>query len=391
MNDYVLKHIFLSTIILAAAALVLLPLNVAAVEIGANQNNVDEELYGPSQFKEGPDGNVYVFDYKDDFIKVYSPKTGSFIRKIGRSGQGPGEYMRFGAFNFTNSQGLFFTEGMRGHRWITFLELDGKFNKILKYKDENIFGLYHATMLKNGKIIAQVETRGQPEKNGSLYVRHYYRSLVIVDKNGKIEKTILKKKHIFAIAYTSRGIGPIIPDFPDFLWSVSKDNKIFFSEGNSNSLSIYNLDGNLTGQIKLSIADAPKMTKDEINRWADKRKKKVVKTDGIEFYKKFYSVAEHYKPFYGKQLIVEKISALPSGELLVSITKMTEDEFYSYYLIDQKGNVIEHIQTAASSIKIGEKLILFTLLDEEENVVLHCVERKKNETTILSAIPAIDD
>jgi len=45
------------------------------------------ELIYPRQAQEGPDGNIYVYDQSDAFIKVYSP-GGSFLRKIGGKGQG---------------------------------------------------------------------------------------------------------------------------------------------------------------------------------------------------------------------------------------------------------------------------------------------------------------
>lgn len=58
------------------------------IQIGAFGQ--EGELIFPQQIAEGPDGNIYVYDQQDAFIKVYSP-SGKFIRKIGGRGQGPGE------------------------------------------------------------------------------------------------------------------------------------------------------------------------------------------------------------------------------------------------------------------------------------------------------------
>ncbi|MCP5102722.1 MAG: hypothetical protein GY950_05065, partial [bacterium] len=49
-----------------------------------------EGLIYPRQVKEGPDGNIYVYDQHDFYIKVYSP-TGEFLRKMGGRGEGPGD------------------------------------------------------------------------------------------------------------------------------------------------------------------------------------------------------------------------------------------------------------------------------------------------------------
>ena len=51
------------------------------------------ELIYPRQIAEGPDGNIYVYDQSDAFIKVYSPE-GRYLRAFGGEGQGPGEIQR---------------------------------------------------------------------------------------------------------------------------------------------------------------------------------------------------------------------------------------------------------------------------------------------------------
>ena len=80
------------------------------------------ELVYPSQAEEGPDGNIYVYDAVDAFIKVYSPE-GKFLRKMGGEGQGPGEIKRADGvrFGFTLDGLLYFTEFINGHRWITLM------------------------------------------------------------------------------------------------------------------------------------------------------------------------------------------------------------------------------------------------------------------------------
>lgn len=85
------------------------------------------ELISPQAIRVGPDGNIYVYDEVDAFIKVYSAE-GQFLRKIGGEGQGPGEIQRRDgvSFGFTSEGKLFFTEYFRGHPWITLMELTGK-------------------------------------------------------------------------------------------------------------------------------------------------------------------------------------------------------------------------------------------------------------------------
>ena len=55
-------------------------------------------LYLPRQVEEGPDGNLYVLDWGDSYIKVFSP-AGEFLRSIGGPGEGPGEFQRIDVFD----------------------------------------------------------------------------------------------------------------------------------------------------------------------------------------------------------------------------------------------------------------------------------------------------
>ncbi len=54
-------------------------------EIIIGRDEGDSMLIYPQQVEEGPDGNIYVYDLADAFIKVYSPE-GKFLRKIGGKG-----------------------------------------------------------------------------------------------------------------------------------------------------------------------------------------------------------------------------------------------------------------------------------------------------------------
>lgn len=104
-------------------------------EIIIGREEGDGMLVYPRQIGEGPDGNIYVYDLADAYIKVYSPE-GKFLRRIGGKGQGPGEIQRpeGASFGFTLDEKLFFAEFIRGHPWITFMELSGEFSRVLKFE-----------------------------------------------------------------------------------------------------------------------------------------------------------------------------------------------------------------------------------------------------------------
>ena len=57
-------------------------------EIG---NEKDAPLFMPLRIRTDTAGNIYIQDTSDNSIKIYSPE-GKFIKKLGRSGEGPGEF-----------------------------------------------------------------------------------------------------------------------------------------------------------------------------------------------------------------------------------------------------------------------------------------------------------
>jgi len=71
----------------------------------------EAELILPQQMKEGPDGNIDVYDQQDGYIKVYSSR-GKYLRKIGGQCQGPGEIQRIEdvSFGFPTSAGARMSE-----------------------------------------------------------------------------------------------------------------------------------------------------------------------------------------------------------------------------------------------------------------------------------------
>lgn len=96
--------------------------------LGYNENDEKYLFYIPTSLKVDLLGNVYVVDYNNHRIQVFSNK-GNFVRTIGRKGQGPSEL-----FNptdvFIKGDTLYISD--TGNRRIQVADLNGNFRKTIR-------------------------------------------------------------------------------------------------------------------------------------------------------------------------------------------------------------------------------------------------------------------
>src|SRR4030067_3146700 len=180
------------------------------------------ELGIPGGILEGPDGNIYIYDESDAFIKVYSPK-GVFVRKLAGEGQGPGEIQRrdSGFFRFTPDKKLFFTEYFRGHRWISYLKLNGELDKVLKIDLAGSFGIPDAVALPDGGFLAEFHVLGEPVKQKDHFLYKSPIKLMWLSAEGKIEAEIRKSENLTRISYRPDGADSALPSGPAFICGLN--------------------------------------------------------------------------------------------------------------------------------------------------------------------------
>lgn len=342
----------------------------------------ESELIYPRQIKEGPNGNIYVYDSRDAFIKVYSQK-GKYLRKIGGKGQGPGEIQRVDSlsFGFTyDKRFLFFTEFWGGHKWITFMELSGKFHKAMKLKMEKMYGVLNSASLKNREFLIEISFSDIPERSKDHFLYRNPHSLVKINSKGRIVSEILRTSNIVRISFEKMGADSPIPFTPNFIWIPYKNETIVFSDGLSRSLKVYNHQGKLIRKIKTPIPEPEKVTKKDLDKWKKRRKEAFShRAGGVEWYKRFGKVIEKYKKsIYKKKPNLSDMSATPDGNILLCSPRK-ENKKLDYWLINKNGKVLVKIKSNASISKISKHFIFFKIVDEEENTLVCCLKRRGTE------------
>jgi len=223
------------------------------------------ELIAPQEMKEGPDGNIYVYDRQDGYIKVYSPK-GKFIRKIGGQGQGPGEIQRITdvSFGFLPDEKLYFTEFFGGHSWITVMEISGEFVRVIKLKFKERFGLRWLHPLPDGKFLAQVSLIGMPKKQKDFYLHSFPIKLFILDKNGTPITELVATNYYIRISFLSGGGDAPIPFTPHFSWCYYRDDMVLYADGLSNKLKIYDFKGTVRRDMDTPLPVPDKVTRKDL-------------------------------------------------------------------------------------------------------------------------------
>lgn len=345
-----------------------------------------EQVYVPAMAKEGPDGNIYIMDAKDSFIKIYTP-NGDFLRKIGGTGFGPGLMARRGSFGFSDAYTLFFTELINGNRWITFMKLSGKLDRVLKLNISGQFGVWRAVILPDGRVLAEINKWGEYEKRGNLFVGYYLRWLAIINKEGKIDHIPIHRNQVFSISQSPSEGDCRIPFFPEFLWRLNKQNNILYSDGASNIFQVIDLVGNHGGKIETPLPNGPPVTEEDLDEWRNEKKTEVVKRQGNEIYAKHFSFIEKYTSSIHRQKpIYSDFDITPEENLLVEGYLDEKTRQRKYWLVDKSGKLLKEITTTnIISISITKRYIIYIKENEDEENRVYCLARKGKEKDDLNA------
>jgi hypothetical protein len=365
---------------------ILLALFAVAVSLPAQDSIIigapgrEGELASPQGIREGPDGNIYVYDEADAFIRVYSPQ-GKFLRKMGGEGQGPGEIQRRDgvAFGFTHNGKLYFTEYFRGHRWITYLELNGELSGILKLDLPGSFGIPEAVALPDGGFLAEFHVLGEPVQHKDYFLYKSPIKLNRLDSEGKIMAEIRATEHPTRISYNPDGADSPIPFVPVFSWCLIKNGTVIFSEGLDTKLEAIGLDGKPLKEIETELPDPEKVRDKDLDRWRAQRKQSMLELNP-GWWHRYGTVVEKYKKSVFKfRPLIEGMAATPEGRILVAGAWDIDRNARDYWLLDISGKVLARLSPAHGSIALSRSFVFGVTTDPFGNIQVRCSKRSGSE------------
>lgn len=332
-----------------------------AVRLGTDSG--EGMLVDPRQIEEGPDGNIYVMDGHDSFIKVYSSE-GKYLHQLGGKGEGPGMIKRAGGFTFTpDRKSLVFCEFFGGHRWLTLIHLPDRFSRVIPLEIKGDYGALRMRSLKDGTYLIWISEFYVPVKKREFNFLKTPHALVRVTAGGKFLGEIHREEIIDRMSFLERGADVAVPFTPFFHWAPWGKDKTIVCDGVQNHAEIFDFNGKKTGAINLEIPPPRKVTSRDLNEWR-REYKELLDNDPV-WYQRFGSVIEKYTESIYKDLpVFSGFEVTPEGNLLLS--GEGEGEKRRYWLLSKQGKLLFQFQSDLQAVKLSKNVIFYLLSDEED-------------------------
>ena len=187
--------------------------------------------------------NIYAMDQGEIHIKVFD-KNGTFLRTIGKMGEGPGELLHPNKIFIIDNNQLVIEDYIRN---LTYYSLEGEYNRA-----QSTAKIFPTGILINsqGKILT-ITNINEPDKSGKeigLYDENlYYLKTLISNPKPKPNPQILKTFQ------------------PKINWALLKDDHIIISYEADYELQIFNAQGKLTKKITKEY-EPVRITEDDVKR-----------------------------------------------------------------------------------------------------------------------------
>jgi len=173
------------------------------------------------------DGNIYALDQRESIVKIFNSQ-GTYVRKVGRKGQGPGEFASAYALAITPQKHLFVTD-VAG-RQIVIYDLGGEYVRSISTALTRVL----FPILDSEECIYDL-VPGQDETTG-YELRKYSQDL-------KVQRTLLTSPSVLTPQKKYRAFAPIIR------FDLGPDGAVVFGYPEEYLIKICDSDGNILRHI----------------------------------------------------------------------------------------------------------------------------------------------
>lgn len=274
-----------------------------------NQTDTAAYLKMPLSLTSNKNGDIYILDVRAMNVKKFDSE-GNYIKSIGRSGQGPGEFL-YPNVMFIDNDTLNVTS-VQPPKLVKF-DLDGNF-----YYEKHIgqVQLQSLRMSRNGEHIASYVQKVMM-KEGTMPDIEF--SLAVIETDSLKAKSVLRSK-TFSVNEIIQGkldINDLIIPF------VPGDEFIYVSENSDNQYRIlaYDYEGNKKFEIRKDYKMI-RYTPEEKQKYLDEMKKNSQGTQEIKIGNFKKAISSMHTDKYGRLLVVPNVDRnLDSTGVYVDIFK----------------------------------------------------------------------
>ncbi len=271
---------------------------------------------------------IYVMDQGDSQVKVFD-KNGSYLRKIGKKGEGPGELQNPNEIFITGNKQLVWEDYIRS---LNHYSLGGDFIRSVSTAELLPVGI---KVNSRGDILAITNIK-EPERWG--------KEIQLMDTSLNILKTLL------TISQPRPNPQIINPFQPGIHWGLAKDDTLVIGFGKDYELFFFNFKGELIKKIKKEFTPV-KISEEEVKEVKERVKKA--------------------QP--GRRLILPEnhaalrsLSADDEGRILVETWERMEDgSLYHHDVFDAEGRYVAKI-ILPSQPKFWKRKKLYTIEEDKD-------------------------
>ncbi|MBN2414653.1 6-bladed beta-propeller [bacterium] len=195
----------------------------------------------PFQLMVDSKGSIYVLDWGDERMQVYD-STGTWIRTIGRSGQGPGEFYTPAYFTISAVDSIYLNDAR--NKRINVYDGSGSFIRSLRYD-----GSYHSEIYVDGDGLIYIQESGEQDMETLSDV------LQVIEESFTIGRLAMSNAKVFTYGpfrgdrkvMRRQGDGVISggsPDGPNTLWAVCRDGRLIEGYNMDYRLNVIDEKGN---------------------------------------------------------------------------------------------------------------------------------------------------
>jgi len=239
---------------------------IQRLRLKEDPDNEESLLFRPMHIIREKNGYLFVNDSGNHRVAVFD-QEGNFVRGIGRSGQGPGEFQNISGISVdTGILHIFDNRSLR----LTKYRTDGSLIDVISLNQTaqalQIDFLHTAIPIAGGSIILI----GQERESTSEYV-YSWRSVAVIDSSLEVEwqtETPRHKSQTWGLIGGTRALGVLIPYRPYPSIDYHDKHGIVINPADEPILLLHNLDGTLRKQIRLDIEPRP-ITDEDKARYLD--------------------------------------------------------------------------------------------------------------------------